>query len=86
MSDSFFSQRDCSRIEIDGVSVPQVFSSIDQEVQALRNSVGVSDISFVGVLRIAGEHAFDLIDRICPCFLYMRINQIDQPGRRFARF
>ncbi len=76
MSDSFFPDSDCTRIEIDGVSVPEVFSSIDQEVSAVRNSVGVSDVSFVSVLRISGEHAYDLIDRICPCFLYVKTNQM----------
>jgi aminomethyltransferase len=76
MSDYFFPNFNCKKVEIDGVSVPEVFSTIDKEVGAVRHSVGISDISCVSVLRISGEHAYELTDRICPCFLHIRVNQM----------
>ena len=76
MSDTLFPDRDCTKVEIDGVSVPEVFGTIDKEVEAVRYSAGISDISCVGVLRISGDHAYELTDRICPCFLHIRVNQM----------
>jgi glycine cleavage system aminomethyltransferase T len=43
---------------------------------AIRNSVALSRMEHVGCLRISGEDAFDVLDRICPKDLYLRDGQM----------
>ncbi len=66
----------CKTAGIDGVTVPVLFTSLEQEVHALRTSTAISDISCIALLRISGEHTFNLLDRVCPCFLFIKTNQM----------
>ncbi len=62
--------------EVDGVDVPACFTTLEEEVRVLRRSVGISDRSYVCVLRLRGEDAYDLLDRCCPCAMYLRDGEI----------
>jgi glycine cleavage system aminomethyltransferase T len=63
---------------IDGVEVPWVFEDFEREVRTLRSSVGVSVIGHVQATRIAGPGAFDLLDQLCPCELFVHDGQMKQ--------
>lgn len=62
--------------EVDGVEVPARYTTLEQEVSALRGGVGLSDRSYVCVLRLRGEDAYDLLDRCCPCAMYIRDGEV----------
>jgi aminomethyltransferase len=63
-------------VDIDGVGVPSVFTSIKDEALAVRRSVGISDLSSVAVLRVSGRNALDLVNRVTPSFLRIKSNQM----------
>ena len=50
--------------EFAGYNMPIVYSSITEEHKAVRNSVGVFDVSHMGEFILKGEGALDLIQRI----------------------
>ncbi len=50
--------------EFAGFNMPIVYSSINDEHKAVRNSVGVFDVSHMGEFRVKGEKALDLLQAI----------------------
>ena len=50
--------------EFAGFNMPISYSGINDEHAAVRNSVGVFDVSHMGEFILKGEHALDLIQRI----------------------
>jgi aminomethyltransferase len=50
--------------EFAGYNMPIVYSSINEEHKAVRNSVGVFDVSHMGEFRLKGEKALDLIQLV----------------------
>jgi glycine cleavage system aminomethyltransferase T len=58
--------------------VPAVVESFEKEVYAIRNGVALSDISHTVMVRISGPDAFAFIDRIVPCILTLKPNQMRQ--------
>lgn len=50
--------------EFAGYEMPIVYSTIKEEHEAVRNEVGVFDVSHMGEFIIEGDNALDLIDRI----------------------
>lgn len=50
--------------EFAGYNMPIVYSSINEEHRAVRNSVGVFDVSHMGEFRLKGEKALDLIQLV----------------------
>jgi glycine cleavage system aminomethyltransferase T len=58
--------------------VPSVVESFENEVYALRNGVALSDISHTVMVRISGPNAFMYVDRIIPCFVTLKPNQMRQ--------
>ncbi len=50
--------------EFAGYNMPIVYSSINEEHKAVRNSVGVFDVSHMGEFRLKGEKALDLIQQV----------------------
>lgn len=50
--------------EFAGFNMPIVYSSINEEHKAVRNSVGVFDVSHMGEFRLKGEKALDLIQLV----------------------
>lgn len=50
--------------EFAGFNMPIVYSSINEEHRAVRNSVGVFDVSHMGEFRVAGPKALDLIQYV----------------------
>lgn len=63
---------------LDGVSVPWTFGDLESEVRALRNGVAVSLLPHLQVFRIAGSGAFDYVDRLVPCELFIHDGQMKQ--------
>ena len=53
-----------------GWEMPIQFSGLVKEHHAVRNNAGVFDISHMGVIRIAGEHAKDALQSLVPSDLY----------------
>ncbi len=47
-----------------GYNMPIVYSSINEEHKAVRNSIGVFDVSHMGEFRLKGEKALDLIQLV----------------------
>ncbi len=50
--------------EFAGFNMPIVYSSINDEHKAVRNSVGVFDVSHMGEFRVKGEKSLDLLQSI----------------------
>src|SRR5436190_3060085 len=50
--------------EFAGYNMPIVYSSITEEHKAIRNSVGVFDVSHMGEFMLKGEKALDLIQLV----------------------
>lgn len=61
---------------LSGVLTPQRFTSVEQEVRALRSSVAVSATPHAARLRVSGEGAFDALDHVCPADMYLRDGRI----------
>ena len=53
------------RQEFAGFNMPISYTGINDEHAAVRNSVGVFDVSHMGEFMLKGEGALDLIQRIC---------------------
>ncbi|BEV35346.1 glycine cleavage system aminomethyltransferase GcvT [Synechococcus sp. M16CYN] len=53
-----------------GWDMPMQFSGVIQEHKAVRNSVGMFDISHMGVLRLEGENPKDMLQQLVPSDLY----------------
>jgi glycine cleavage system T protein len=51
-------------IQIDGTSIPEKYSTIEEEYSAARHYAAFFDISHFGKLRITGKDAVDLLNRI----------------------
>lgn len=64
--------------EIDGYETPKIFSTLSNEVNAIRSSVAISDVSHIVTLRISGEHAHALLNRLLPRNLNLRNNKLFQ--------
>lgn len=45
-----------------GWQVPAVYTSVEEEVAAVRARVGVADLSMAGVLRVKGRHAHEALE------------------------
>jgi len=69
---------DTQILELWGECVPAIFSALDIEARALRSSVAISDVSHFSVLRLSGTNAYDVLNRIVPCYLNLRMNKIKQ--------
>lgn len=50
--------------EFAGYNMPIVYTSINEEHQAVRNNAGVFDVSHMGEFILKGPHALDLIQRV----------------------
>ena len=61
---------------VDGVDIPLLFTSLEEEVHAIRNCVALSDQSQIQCFRMVGDDAYDVLDAICPIPLLMRDGQI----------
>ncbi|HUS46584.1 MAG TPA: glycine cleavage T C-terminal barrel domain-containing protein [Phycisphaerae bacterium] len=48
-----------------GWEMPLVFSSVSEEVRAVRSRAGVADVSHGGRIRIRGDGAVDMLERLC---------------------
>lgn len=61
--------------------------SVADEVRCLRRTVALSDRSDIGLLRVRGAAAWDALDRLLPCELYLRDGEarptllLDDAGR-----
>lgn len=64
--------------ERDGRQVPASFGDVAAEVRAVRRGIGISDRSHTAVIRVGGAQAWDLLDRVCPCELFLRDAQVRQ--------
>ncbi len=51
-------------IQVDGVSVPGRYTSVEEEYRAVRRYAGFFDLSHFGKLRVTGKDALDLLNRI----------------------
>lgn len=51
-------------VEFAGYNMPVIYSSINEEHNTVRNSVGVFDVSHMGEFLIEGENALDLVQKI----------------------
>ncbi|MBN1980640.1 MAG: aminomethyltransferase family protein [Chitinivibrionales bacterium] len=63
---------------IDGVQTPLVFTTLPQEIMALRNGASLSDISHTAVCKLTGTDAHRFIDRVFPCRVFMKPSQMCQ--------
>ncbi len=63
-------------VEIDGRSVPRRFAQLDEEVGAIRGSVGLSARHDVACLRLTGHDAWEVLGRVCPANLFLRDAQL----------
>lgn len=50
--------------QVDGVSIPGKYSSLEEEYSAVRRYAGFFDLSHFGKLRLTGKDALDLLNRI----------------------
>ncbi|GLR18494.1 glycine cleavage system aminomethyltransferase GcvT [Portibacter lacus] len=50
--------------EFAGYNMPIVYSSINEEHKAVREDVGIFDVSHMGEFRIKGPHALDLLQKV----------------------
>ena len=48
-----------------GWEMPMSYAGAIEEVGALRSRAGVLDVSHVGRIRVRGDEALDLIERVC---------------------
>jgi len=48
-----------------GYNMPVLYDGVNIEHEAVRNGVGVFDVSHMGEFLIEGEHALDLIQKVC---------------------
>ncbi|MBW2453274.1 MAG: aminomethyltransferase family protein [Deltaproteobacteria bacterium] len=77
-------------VEVDGLSVPQRFGELGEEVQAIRRSVGLSARLDVACLRLSGHDAWEVLGRVCPANLFLRDAQLrhtlllDESGKPIA--
>lgn len=58
--------------DLAGARVPQRFSSLEDEVRAIRASVALSVLPHVSAVRVGGEGAYDVLDRACPAEIVVR--------------
>ena len=56
--------RSAKMVPFAGFSMPVWFSSLREEHMAVRNKVGLFDISHMGVLRFSGNNARDFVQNI----------------------
>jgi len=65
-------------VERDGIRVPARCGRFEDEVAALRRSVTLSDLGHTSLVRVAGPQAWDVLDRLLPCDLFLRSGQARQ--------
>jgi glycine cleavage system aminomethyltransferase T len=75
---SLFGKAVCEWSVLNSFEVPAIVESFENEVYAIRNGVALSDISHTVMVRISGPDAFAFIDRIVPCVLTLKPNQMRQ--------
>jgi glycine cleavage system T protein len=51
--------------DVDGISVPEIYTSVEDEYSATRRYAAFFDLSHFGKLRLTGKDALDLLQRIC---------------------
>lgn len=51
-------------VQVDGISLPGKYTSLEEEYAAVRRYAGFFDLSHFGKLRLTGKDALDLLDRI----------------------
>ena len=61
---SFHEKQDAKFKEVKGWQIPAVYSSVNEEIEAVLNKVGLLDRSYLGKIIVKGTEASDLIDRI----------------------
>jgi aminomethyltransferase len=65
-------------------------ATLEEEVRAIRESAGLTALPGVWAVYVRGEGAYEVLDRIVPCDLYMRDSQVrhtlllDERGAPFA--
>jgi glycine cleavage system aminomethyltransferase T len=63
---------------------------LEHEIMAIRTATAISDARHVAVIRLSGEDAFDVLDRMCSCDLYLQDAQmrfallLDENGQTVA--
>lgn len=65
-------------IVLNSYEIPAVVESFEKEVHALRNGVALSDISHTVIVRISGRDTSVFVDRIVPCIVTLKPNQMRQ--------
>jgi glycine cleavage system aminomethyltransferase T len=64
--------------QLNSYDVPAIVESFEKEVHALRNGVALSDISHTVMVRISGRDASAFVDKIVPCYVTLKPNQMRQ--------
>ncbi len=67
-----------NHVALNGTETVDFYSSVEEELTCLRRGVVVSDNAHISVIRVAGEHAYDVVDRLLPCDLFLRDGQARQ--------
>lgn len=67
-----------AHVVVDGATVPLRYSTLAEEVGALRGAVGISRQPHVAVVRLAGDGAWNALDRIAASDLFLRDVQLRQ--------
>ncbi len=62
---SLHAQLGAKMVPFAGYNMPVQYAGINVEHEAVRKSVGVFDVSHMGEFILKGEHALDLIQRVC---------------------
>jgi aminomethyltransferase len=62
--------------EVGGVWTPRRFGDVAAEVRALREGAALSALPHVACLRVTGDAAHDVLDRVVPADLFVRDGQI----------
>lgn len=62
--------------EVGGAQTPRRFGDVAAEVRALREGVALSALPHVACLRVTGDAAHDVLDRVVPADLFVRDGQI----------
>lgn len=62
--------------EVDGVSIPSHFGDVGAEVAAIRRQTALQNRNHVCRLKLSGDEAYELLDGLCPCALYIRDGEV----------
>ncbi len=62
--------------DLAGTPAPSLFTGLEPEVRALRDTVGLSHLAHIACSRLSGAGMWEVLDRVCPADLYLRDLQI----------